>query len=230
MIPRQTLPIFPVTIPSTGKKTTFRQFTVREEKILMQAQESEDLQVMVNAIRETIKACVEGVNLDELALFDVEYLITKIRSKSTSEVIELSLPCDADSTHPRIPVHLDLEKAEVVFPEGHNKTIELYEGSGVIMRYPTVDDIANLDGLDRVDAIAMLIESVFTPDEIYRASESTPAEIREYVESLTDAQLTKIKREFIDTMPRFEYTLKYKCFQCGHEHTRLVKGLANFFG
>lgn len=229
MIPRPTLPIFPITIPSTGKKTTFRQFTVREEKMLMQAQESEDMMVIVNAIREVIAACVTDIDLDQLALFDVEYIITKIRSKSTSEVVELSLKCDADSNHPRIPVHLDLEKAEVIFPEGHTRTIELYDGCGVIMRYPTVEDLARLEGLDRVGTVALLIDSVYTQDEVYRASETTFEEVIDYTNSLTDAQLTKIKREFLDTMPRFEYTLEYKCFQCGHEHKRVVKGLANFF-
>ena len=42
-LPKIDQPLFEFVIPSTGKKGNFRPFTVKEEKILLIAQESKDL-------------------------------------------------------------------------------------------------------------------------------------------------------------------------------------------
>lgn len=229
MIPKQVLPVFTLTIPSTKKKVNYRQFTVREEKMMLQAQESDDLQLIVNTVKEIIKACVQDVDVDTLALFDIEYIITKIRAKSSGEIIELSMRCENDETHPRIPALIDLEKIEVTFPEGHSKTIELYDGTGVVMRYPTINDLDNLDEKEILDAVAMCIESVYTEEEVYYAADQTAEELRDYIESLTDAQVEKIKQNFFATMPTFKHDLEYTCRECGHKHKKTIKGLASFF-
>lgn len=229
MIPKQTLPVFNITIPSTKKQAKFRQFTVKEEKMMLQAQETEDVSVIANTVKEILGICLQGVEVESLSLFDLEYAITKIRSKSTGEIIELNMKCDVDASHPRIPALINLENAEVTFPAGHEKKIELYDGTGVIMRYPTIDDLANLEGKEQLDAIAMCIESVYTTEEVYYASEQTPQELREYLESLTEPQVKKIQEKFFDTMPVFKYELEYKCKECGHQHKKTIKGLSSFF-
>lgn len=229
MIPKQILPMFTLVVPSTGKKVSFRQFTVREEKMMLQAQESEDLEVITNTVKEVIRVCVPDLVPEHLALFDVEYIITKIRAKSAGEIIELTMQCDKDATHARIPALIDLDKAAVHFPDGHLKTIPLYDDCGVIMRYPNLADLDKLDSLDKIDAVALCIESVYTADEVYAAAEQTPAEMRAYVESLTEVQLSKIRTSFLDTMPVFKYDLHYTCGECNHAHTKTVKGLASFF-
>ena len=38
-LPKQVLPIFSLVIPSSGKRVNYRPFTVREEKMLAQAQQ-----------------------------------------------------------------------------------------------------------------------------------------------------------------------------------------------
>ena len=100
-LPKQVLPIFSLVIPSSGKRVNYRPFTVREEKMLAQAQQSADIHVITNALKEVIRACVKDVgDVDTLALFDIEYIITKIRAKSVGEYLDLSMPCDADENHP----------------------------------------------------------------------------------------------------------------------------------
>ena len=41
-LPKLNQPLFEIEIPSTGKKARYRPFTVKEEKILLIAQESKD--------------------------------------------------------------------------------------------------------------------------------------------------------------------------------------------
>ena len=44
---------------------------------------------------EIIKACVYGdINVDDLAMFDVETLFIALRSKSVGETIDLNMKCE----------------------------------------------------------------------------------------------------------------------------------------
>jgi hypothetical protein len=228
-LPKQTLPIFTLTVPSTKKKVSFRQFTVREEKMLAQAQQSEEISVIANAAKEVIRACVMGVKPEELALFDIEYIMTKIRAKSVGEKIELSLACEKDPKHKATPYIVDLDKIEVVFHPGHTKNIELYGGTGVIMKYPSIDSIVLFEDMDGLEAIAECIESVYTPEEVFYIKDQTRKEVIDFLESLTKEQVDKIEDLFFRKMPVYEYVMEYNCIECGHKHKKTVKGLSNFF-
>jgi hypothetical protein len=228
-LPKQILPIFNMVVPSTKKKVTYRQFTVREEKMLVQAQQSEDIAVIANAAKEIIRTCVTGVKPEELALFDVEYIMTKIRAKSVGEKIDLTLKCEKDESHHPIPARVELDKIEVKFPDGHTKNIELYAGNGVVMRYPTIDSLIEFEEMDGMEAIATCIESVYTPEEVFYTKDQSKQEVMDFLESLTKEQVDKIDDLFFKRMPVYEYVLEYKCSDCGHEHKKIVKGLSNFF-
>ena len=66
---------YEVTIPSTGQTVTYRPYLVKEEKILMMAMESNDSKMIMKATGDVIKACVyEDIDVDKLAMFDVETL------------------------------------------------------------------------------------------------------------------------------------------------------------
>lgn len=223
--------MFSLTVPSTKEQIQFRQFTVREEKALLQAEMSDDMRTMTNAVKETVLACTKGLkDVDSLTLFDLEFLITRIRAKSVGEKIDLNMKCDADETHPLIPVRVDLEGIEVTFPEGHDKKIHLYEDVGVVMRYPNLKNSHEFDDIDNFDAVVKCIESIYTDDEVFYAEDQTEAELKEFVESLTEAQLEKIKETFFDKMPSYQHVMKYTCKTCGHEHEKILKGLSSFFG
>lgn len=229
-LPKQTLPIYSLKIPSSGKTVRFRQFTVREEKAMIQAKESEDMDVILNAVKEVITTCVpEITNIDELALFDIEYIITKIRAKSVGESIELNMLCDIDDSHARIPYAIDLEKLEVTFDPSHSKDIKLYEDVGVVMRYPSHKDIKFFETLTGVELIALFIDYVYNTEEIFYAKDQSKQELLDFLHGLTLKQIQNIENKFFKTMPVYKYDMKYTCKECGHEHYKVIKGLASFF-
>ena len=66
---------FTMTIPSSGKKVRYRPYLVKEEKILLQAFESQDTVTCLQAMCDTIAMCLdekEKVDTMELATFDIE--------------------------------------------------------------------------------------------------------------------------------------------------------------
>jgi len=83
---------FSLTIPSTGQTVRYRPYLVKEEKVLLQAFESGDIKMTVQAMVDTIKACcIKSTQnaLESLPTFDLEYLFTQIRSKSVGETSEI---------------------------------------------------------------------------------------------------------------------------------------------
>lgn len=70
-------------IPSTGQSISFRPYLVKEEKVLMLALESQDQNMIMRAIKDVIEACVfDNININDLAIFDIESLFLHLRSKS----------------------------------------------------------------------------------------------------------------------------------------------------
>lgn len=229
-LPKQQLPIFQTKIPSTGELVKYRGFTVKEEKALLLAQETDDPTVILNAIIEVLEACLQGeIDVKSLAHFDVEYLITMVRAKSVGEVIELSMYCDTDPNHRRIPVTVDVSKIEVKTPLGHNKVISLYDDVGVTMKYPTVEKFMAFENMTGVDALVECIDNIFTTDEVFDSKDQTREELLDFVQSLTKTQFRKIEQQFFKTMPTYEHEIEYKCSDCGHVHKKVIRGISNFF-
>ena len=66
---------FSMKIPSTGKTVKYRPYLVKEEKVLLQAFESGDTKTCLEAMVDTLNACIDPktkVSVDQLATFDVE--------------------------------------------------------------------------------------------------------------------------------------------------------------
>mgnify|MGYP001480137730 CR=1 FL=1 len=71
-LPKLAIAKFSVNLPSTGKLVTFRPFLVREEKAMLIAAESNDVETQVRTIKDALVACVDDVDINTLPYFDVE--------------------------------------------------------------------------------------------------------------------------------------------------------------
>ena len=94
-LPKITVPTYTCKLPGTNKQIDFRPFLVKEEKILLlaiqQATEIKDIKegqsYLIKAFKQVLEQCVltEKFIIDDLPVFDLEYLFIKIRSKSVGE-------------------------------------------------------------------------------------------------------------------------------------------------
>ena len=82
-LPKIVTPTYELTLPSNGKKISYRPFLVKEEKILILAIESNSLKQISRAIKDILKNCIltKGVKVDQLPTFDEFFLIVDHRSK-----------------------------------------------------------------------------------------------------------------------------------------------------
>lgn len=228
-------PVFDVVIPSSKKKTKIRPMKVKEEKILLMAKVSENPYDIYNSIRQVINNClVSGdVDVDKLALFDMEYLFLKIRAISISNIIHVTYT-DVDDKK-EYPFAVDLDKIEVKFPEDAKMRVEIGPDEGFQMRYPVAELYSspafNDPATSDVDLVEELIisclETYFAGEKVYKMAENKPEEIKEFVENLDIATYNKM-REFVSNLPSIYYEIKYKN-SLGAEKVIKMTTLSDFF-
>ena len=230
-LPTVSVPKYPITIPSSKKKTVFRPFLMKEQKILFMALESKDEKQMLGAMCDIVKNCIDGVDdPTALPLFDLEYLFLKVRSKSVGEVVEAKAKCPGCSKTNDISINLDT--VEVQFPKEHSNKIMLSDKMGVIMRYPTIYDAAQ--NIESMNAAAMIqficdsVELVFDENMTYSRKDFTNEELIKFIDSLDAKQFESIANFYKD-LPHLHKEVHNTCPLCGHEYDISFKGLQDFF-
>jgi len=238
-LPIMNTPIYNLVVPSTGDKIKYRPFLVKEEKALLIAQQSEDIEVMVDSLKQVISGCVlDKIDVNSLATFDIEYIFTQIRAKSVGETIELLFPCDEDhgedQDKAKLKISIDLTNLQVEFPPEHSRKIELFGDVGVIMKYPSFDVMSklenmNLEDVDAIfDVIASSIDLIYQGEEIHYAKEQTKEELLEFLYNLTNEQFQELQK-FFANMPKISKTVEYNCPICSKHHTVKLEGMQSFF-
>lgn len=219
-------PKYSVVLPISKDKVEFRPFTVKEEKILLLAQEDSNVDSMIASVGQIISNCTFGKkNIDNINKIDAEFLFVKIRNKSMGEGVNIRAICKECKEKTPMTLNLDDVKVDEMTVDG---TINLVDDIWVTLRYPTIREAMELNEKDGVTALALSIESVIEGDNIKNASDYTMEERIEFVESLTTSQLMEFKK-FFDAFPKMTLDVDYTC-KCGHKNHIHIEGIENFFG
>lgn len=218
------------TIPSLNKQVEFRPYLVKEEKILMIALESQDQKQVVRAIKDVLKSCIyDDINVDKLAMFDLESLFLALRSKSVGETADIKLKCEHCETPNEITIPLDEVKMTDVEVD---PKVMLTDKVGVVLRYPSLSDIENVKTEGGVDEMMKLlsgcIETIFDEDDVYDSGSYTKKELNNFIEELNSDQFKKLTG-FFEDLPSMVYDAEFKCTNCGKENSVELRGLQSFF-
>jgi len=221
-LPKIDLPLFELTVPSSGKKVKYRPYNVREEKILLVAQESDDIDQTILAIKQIITNCVYDLDVNEIPMFDLEYIMLNIRAKSVNNEIEFNII--DNETDETVTLKLDINNIKLIQNEKHSKKIDLDNDYTLIMKYPTIDKINNDEDLV-INCIDLLVSN--DGEKVYKLSEYTKEEIEKFIEELNPKNIDSIKI-FFKTMPVLKLEIPYKD-KNGDDKTFVLEGLSNFF-
>ena len=229
-LPEIATPTYTLTIPSTKKKVKYRPFLVKEQKLLILAMENEDQEQILDAITNTIKAClITKLDMSTLALFDIEYLFLQIRARSISEEIEMRVTC-ADDGETTVDVKFMVDDVKVNFPKGHTNIIKLDDDLTIEMQYPDLDYFAKInfmdEKVDEYELVAKCIKRVYVGEDDF-TSDSLD-ESKAWVEGLTNNQFEKIQ-SFFETMPTLRHVLKVKNPKTKVTNEVVLEGLSDFF-
>jgi len=229
-LPKPPVQLYELNLPSTGKKIVYRPFLTKEEKILLIALESQDEKQILLAIKQTLKNCIQTkIKIEDLSVFDVEYLFLNTRARSIGEVIELKLTCPDDG-ETQVETTINIDDIKVQKSKDHSPTIKLSDDLIITMKYPNIDSLVDTNtDKDAIEAVAKCISQIATNDEVYDSSQFTVKEAVEYIEQLPVKQFEKIQK-FFTSIPKLSHTVKVKNPNTGVTSDVVIEGLYNFFG
>jgi uncharacterized protein (DUF1778 family) len=226
-------PVYEMTVPSTGQNITYRPFLVKEQKNLLIAFESQNRRDLVRAVQRTIESCVEDNINNNLTTFDVDYMFTKIRSKSVGETADVLIPCSECESQNEVKINLDEVSVDSEMPD---MLVNITDDVSVQMKFPTYDDFLSnkmlLESTTVTEALLQLIitcmESVLTDEERYSLQDESYEEVVNFLESMTAEQFERVS-QFANNIPNVTKSISFSCTSCGHENEKTLKGLDDFF-
>ena len=230
-LPRIDTPTYQLTLPSTQQQVDYRPFLVKEQKIIMMAQESGDQKSMIQAVGDLVNSCTFGkIDANNSPTFDIEYIFLKIRSKSVGETVELTVTCP-DDEKTKVPVKLKLDDIKVLTDVTHRSEIDVTDTIKIAFRYPLLNDTMNLDSGNSVDApfimINSCVESIHYGDDIYQKVDITEKDLEEFIDQLTGEQFENIMN-FFSTMPKLRHVIQVTNPKTNVKSEVVLEGLQSF--
>jgi hypothetical protein len=233
-LPKLNTPTYELEQPSTGEKIKYRPFLVKEQKILMMAQESGDEKQVRDALGSLIASCTfEAVNPFKVPIFDVEFLFLRIRGKSVGEKIDLNLLCP-DDNETKVTKSINLEEIGVNMKVGHTNEINITDKIKMIMRYPTLNDIIDMDvettnSKDIFTMIKRCTQEIRDDKKTHNKVDISDSELEEFIDSLTGEQFEKLT-EFFNTMPKVQHSVEVTNPKTKKKGEVVIEGIQSFFG
>lgn len=228
------VPQYELTIPSTGKIAAYRPFLVKEQKVLLIANESQDRRQVLRALLNTIDACVPDVDVNQLTGYDVDYIFTRIRTKSVGETTKVGLNCKSCNEQNEVTINLDNVYSSEP-PE--NNIIKLTDEISVEMSYPRYNQVINSEKLLDEDAplaekaletLKICLTAVLTEDERIALKDETAQEVDNFIGSLSNQQL-ELLLTYVNKVPQIKTDVEFKCEHCGEDNKHVIEGINDFF-
>jgi hypothetical protein len=234
-LPKINTPEYRLTIPSTDEEIRYRPFLVKEEKLLLIAQETGTDKATYDAIRNIITSCcLDPVDINKLPLFDMEYIFLNIRAKSVGESVKLKVKCP-DDKETEVEIEVDLTKINVEMDENHDARIQLTDNIGVLMMYPnfaTVSQQQNMEEGKETEQLFEMISScmfqVWEGEETHDAMDYSAKDKREFLESLDHQQFEKLQ-VFFETMPTLKHEVEVTNPKTNVTSKIILQGINSFF-
>jgi hypothetical protein len=233
-LPKINTPTYELELPSTGEIIKYRPFLVKEQKLLLIAQESGEEKQIANAMGELVNSCTFGkVNTKSAPMFDIEYLFLKIRGKSVGEKVKLNLICPDDGKT-TVPYELNLENVECQVQDDHSNEIQINEDIKIVFRYPLLNDLQNVkasagDSEKTFHFMECCIDSIHSGDDVFQRIDIKDKELSNFIEQFTNEQFEKIT-QFFNTMPKLRHIVKVTNPKTKKKNEILLEGLESFLG
>lgn len=181
MLPRIESPTWDLEVPSTKDKVKMRLMKVSDEKLLLMAKEGDDPGEILTAVKQVVNNCIvqrgsgdykpqdqkgeyKHQDIDEWAIFDIEYAFLQLRAHSVSDTAEVSYidneevdntmseweftssqPIDVSKREVEMKkaqtaatrtFKIDLKNVKVKFPDKTESQIKINNKVGIHLKYP----------------------------------------------------------------------------------------------
>ena len=233
-LPKLTTPEYEMELPSTGETIKYRPFLVKEQKLLLVAQESNNNKQIASAMGKLVSDCTfEKVNAKRNPMFDIEYVFLKVRSKSVGESVELTLTCP-DDEKTKVQHKVNLEEIVVQIKDEHTNQIHLTDDIKINFRYPLMSDMTSMpDTMTQTQTIfhflTNCIESIEDGDVVHNKVDITKKELDDFIDSFTGEQFENVTN-FFESMPKLRHVVEVTNPNTKVKSEVVLEGLESFLG
>ena len=233
-LPKLNTPTYELELPSTAEKIKYRPFLVKEQKILMMAQESGEDSQIADAVGSLVSSgTFNKVDPDISPMFDLEYVFLKIRGKSVGETVNLTLICPDDGTT-TVPVDLKLDDINVQMLDEHTNEINISDTVKVIFRYPLLNDMKEMKtGSSDVEKVFHFLvncmREIHYGDDVYNRVDLKDKEIEDFIDQFTGEQFEMVTG-FFNSMPKLRHTVEITNPKTKVKSEIVLEGLESFLG
>ena len=132
-------------------------------------------------------------------------------------------------------VEVDLNEVKVQVGEDHTNKIDLGNGMGIIMQYPSIDSfkdsgIRDINASNMLEVISTCILQIYEEEgkKVYNSKDQTSKELTDFIEQLNTKQFKDVQK-FFDTMPKLKHEITIKNPKTKKESKIVLSGLNDFF-
>jgi hypothetical protein len=241
-LPKIDVPIYMIDLPLSKQTIRYRPFLVKEEKLLLMAMESSDEKEILNSIKQIVNnCCLDEVDIDEMAVLDLEFFFLNLRARSIGEIVDLQYKCNNTVKNEKdeetkcnnaVKIKVNLLEIKPEINKDHTNKIEFSKKLGIVMKYPNFKMVENIEDVSEVEKIIKIIskciEYIYDEENVYHKKDISDDELIEFIEGMTREQFTKVQ-QFFDGIPKIKKELSFKCNKCGYAENIIVEGIQNFF-
>lgn len=228
-LPKIEVPTFVVKILGTDKDIKCRPFVVKENNMLTLAVASENKNEMIQTCKQVVKnCCIDEIDVDSLAMYQLQDLFLKIKVKSVGEIQSFELICG--SCESKINYDMNLNEFEVAGnTESDTLKIEFSEHSGMVLKYPSAEVFANSEDLTDIEILVNSIDYIYDDVEVVKPNQDNYQEIVDFVDSLPLDKYNEAE-QFFAYMPTLVHSIDYVCNNCKTPNKIILNGYEHFFG
>lgn len=236
ILPKIDLPVYTIELPVSKQELKFRPYTVKEQKLLMMATESDEESTLVDTILQVATNCViSDINVSELPVTDVEFLFYQLRARSESELVHLKYQCKK-KINENICGHVlnhDLNLlTDLTVSEVYDSTIQITDKIGIKLKHQTFKvDVLGDKTPSPEELFSIISDNIdFIYDEVstYQISEIPKTAVVEFLSQLSTSQYKKVE-DFFANEPKIYKELSITCPKCGTVHNIKVEDIFDFF-
>lgn len=223
---KNSLPEYEITLPVSNKTHKYRPMTVREEKILLLAQDSKSVKEMSRAAVKIIKNCFDIKNPEKLPIADVEKAFLELRAKSMGEKVNFSFKTE----NGKIPISLDVTTFEISKNSNKSYDLKLNDDMVLVLKDPEFGYLCQLDEKES-DIMKNIFKYCFvelqTKTNVYAKNDVTEKDLEDFFDYMTSDQINQFY-DFVKKIPRMKKTIEY-IDDNGEKKTITLMGIDSFF-
>ncbi len=234
-LPKLDMPTYKTTLPVSGIEVKYRPYTVKEEKIILIAANTQDPEQLQNAAIQILENCC-SVEVESLHPTDVEWLFIKLRIASVGIEADIDLPvfkCTDENCPEFISVKVNIEDNLVINGKEvlDNEPGFVRKKDGwVIMFTDQIGIQMNVltnKSKNEGDVMWDCFVAMFEGDNIITKNDVTKEEFIAYIDDLPRPFADKIEFLF-NNQPWISMPVVAECPACGKKHEANISGILDF--